>query len=122
MLGFSLLAALIEGPAYLAFLVAVPVWRFSLARLDPCGAVLEFSPGDGWSVLRSPAGSGPRLSPKLFCMARPAGALWLECRPAGRGVQVRLALLVFADALEDSQWRDLRHTLRVYAPLAGAPG
>jgi hypothetical protein len=119
---FTLLTTLASGPSAIFLLMLLPVWRRCLARLDPEGATLLFcAPGD-WQLLRPPpaaagqagsAGGKGRPGRVLRCLARPGGALWLRY-----GADCNL--LVFADSLDDQQWRDLRHTLRIYAAESGA--
>lgn len=79
-----------------------------------------------WSIERREGGQSAAVSVRSRGLFR--GVLWLELafapgpRPLAPrayggfpGVRARpLPLLIFADAMEDSQWRGLRRTLRVY--------
>ena len=86
-----------------------------------------------WSIERREGGRSAAVSVRSRGLFR--SVLWLELTfapgPAPRacrgfsGVRARCwPLLIFVDAMEDSQWRGLRRTLRVYAgDYAGdAPG
>ena len=103
--------------AFLLLLPAAFLWRRCVGALDPAGAVLLFSEDRGWRWSPRPDGdtstaaltgsASPPSMPALRCRARPGAALWLQ-------YDHRDSILVFRDALDDAQWRDLRHTLRVH--------
>ena len=103
--------------------------ELACALRDTLADVIEAPPGEPlrWSIERREGGQSAAVLVRSRGLFR--SVLWLELAFAPGsaplsprayrgfpGVRARpLPLLIFADAMEDSQWRGLRRTLRVYA-------
>lgn len=134
------LALLYDNHAGGGFALIASLWLWHLlGRLNPRGFTLEACPssapgaraggplrwwiGDGWTE-DGWTGDGGRGQPAPVQLRRRGlfrSVLWLEVESEGgfpRGLGRVSPLLIFADAMDDGDWRGLRRTLRVYGPSA----
>lgn len=124
------LALLCDNYAGGGFALIASLWLWHLlGRLNPRGFTLEACPssapdGRAGGPPRWWIGDGGRGQPAPVQLRRRGlfrSVLWLEVESEGGfapGLGRVSPLLIFADAMDDSDWRGLRRTLRVYGPSA----